>query len=128
MIWKARFAFTLVLRCCCTERWHRMFIARSRCKASTTPSNVSHVGWLRASIIMKNTGQCRWPQCTRNSRTARMRQVGTRRRRLASGTRAVPRLVSSMPFRVCLELIKVAINRQVPPSLGEGRGMSVDYS
>jgi hypothetical protein len=31
------------------------------------------------------------------------------------------RLVSSMPFRVCLKLIEVAIDCRVPSSLGEGR-------
>jgi hypothetical protein len=40
----------------------------------------------------------------------------------------VPRLVSSMPFRICLNLIEVAIDRRVPHSLGEGRGLVVDYS
>jgi hypothetical protein len=120
-------AFALVLCFHITEQLPRTFTTLSRCKALTTPSNVSVVEWLRASEVTKNTGQCRWPPCTKNSRTARTRQVDIRRRQLASGTRVAPRLVSSMPFRVCLKLIEVAIDRRVPPSFGVGPRTSVSH-
>jgi hypothetical protein len=120
MIWRVRFAFTLVLRCCCTDHWHRTSVAQSRCKASTTPLNISVIGWLRASIVMRNTGQCQQPPCTRSSKTVRTRQEDIGKRRPVSGMRTMLRLVSSMPFRVCLKLIEVAIDCGVPPLLGEG--------
>jgi hypothetical protein len=40
----------------------------------------------------------------------------------------VLRLVSSMPFRVYLKLIEVAIDHQVLPLLGEGQGLAFEYS
>jgi hypothetical protein len=113
-------AFALILCFHITEQLLRTFAALNRCKASTTPLNISVVEWLRASEVSKNTGLCRQPPCTKNSRIARTRQVDIGRRRLASGTRVAPRLVSSMPFRVCLKLIEVAIDRRVPPSPGAG--------
>jgi hypothetical protein len=61
-------------------------------------------------------------------KTARTRQVDIMRRQPVSGTRVALRLVSSMPFRVCLKLIEVAIDRRVPHSFGKGRGPVVDYS
>jgi hypothetical protein len=57
-----------------------------------------------------------------------MRQVDIMRRQPVLGTRVVLKLVSSMPFRVCLKLIEVAIDRQVSHSFGEGRGPVVDHS
>jgi hypothetical protein len=120
MMWKARLAFALVLRCCCTEHWHRMFVVLSRCKVSTTPLNVSVTGWLRANKVTKNTGQCPRLSCTKSSKTARTKQVDIGMRRLVSGMKVVLRLVSLMPFRVCLKLIEVATDRQIPPLFGEG--------
>jgi hypothetical protein len=55
---ESKVAFALVLCFHITEQLPRTFTALSRCKASTTPSNVSVVEWLRASIVMRNTGQC----------------------------------------------------------------------
>jgi hypothetical protein len=121
-------AFALVLCFHITKQLPRTFVALSRCRGSITPSNVSVVRWPRASEASRSTGQCRRPPCMKSFRTARTRQVDIVRRRLVSGTRVTPRLVSSMPFRVCLKLIEVAIDCRVPHSSGEGRGSVVDYS
>jgi hypothetical protein len=104
-------AFALVLCFHITKQLPRTFAMLSRCRDSTTPSNINVVRWLRASEVSKNTGQCQRPPCMKSSRTAKTRQVDIERRQLASGTRVAPRLVSSMPFRICLKLIEVAIDR-----------------
>jgi hypothetical protein len=117
---ESKVAFALVLCFHITEQLPRTFATLNRCKASTTPSNISVVEWPKASEVSKNIGQCRRPPCTKSSRTVRTRQVDIERRRLVSGTRVVPRLVSLMPFRIFLKLIEVAIDCRVPYALGEG--------
>jgi hypothetical protein len=124
---ESKVAFALVLCCHSTEQLLRTFIALSRCKALITPSNISVVGWLITSVVTRNIGQCRRPPCTRSSRTARPRQVDIGMRQPVSGTRVAPRLVSSMPFRVCLKLIEVAIDCRVPPLPREGQGLACEY-
>jgi hypothetical protein len=55
---ESKVAFALILCCYSTEQLLRTFVALSRCRASTTPSNISVVEWLTTSIVTKNTGQC----------------------------------------------------------------------